>query len=1078
MFDAQSSQLLRSAPVIPGVVPQELPQILTEVYTLIITERVGNENGRFDVEAVDRLMEIANSYESVAVVIADEGLRKASAFVAGSAYQIMAKTAVSEEQETEVLLTRDHIDGRLAAGLLFLIAEQYPDAREAMLPLRFTRGWPIRLRLLAQSLRDLALENYNSIIERGDFRAGSALPEMADQQDRATEHLYELLMDGLELLAANVLRKESSIEGSPAAIFSSVLGMCTQRHDNLPFPGEFITTYPGPAHLATLLLAATGAIESASIMEVQAPGGANPEIWSNWLQHRAQSKPILWPNHRQAIDTGFLEPGKSAMIVLPTGAGKTTLAEFKIAAVLASGKKAIFLAPTNALVEQLKIDIKAALPEELFGLTEADEGDLFTLLNDTLPGLEVMTPEKCLALLNFNPAAFADVGLLVFDECHILNPGTGSLRRATDGMLVLLGLQHHVPDADFLFLSAMIENINEFSDWIASLTGRECLPINMVWKPSRQARGVVIYSEQELDEAVSAAEREQARADRAASKQSAGVRKGAGELLSARPYALFGLVHNWHPDRPEEIRIRQLSAIPYLLGAKINGLRRIEPTANGNDVSRSLAVACANAGLKTIVFVNTAPWTHGSAVGIQEALTGNVNRNEHEERLWLAIVTEFGRAEHSMLNVLTKAVPHNADLTGMERQLAESLYRRPDGAKVIFATTTLSQGMNLPAQVAILSADERPSLDGPSVTQAPLQAHELLNAAGRAGRAGHLANGLVILVSRGLYTFAGDIPEPAALETLRSIIPENERCVTITDPLKTILDRIQDRIEPDEHMTYIFHRMLQSDNVFPRSFAAFIAEKNNHAADFDAQVALFQETIAELNAGHEIPGWLELLAIQAGIAPAILQGLYDGLNIIPGNFPRSVMDWIDWLIGWFGQHMDAARYCFGRDMAPLASISGLKTITPDNYDGALLALRQGLNSWLSGDNLRVMQESMSGTTTGRYVLCQRAREIAIHVAPRALSYFTTLVIQVAIKVAEDADVTIPYRSALECLPDALKKGFDSPEKTAFFALLKDRYLSRVEAHTLFDQRFPGLAFDEDSTYRDVYEAMRILLGGN
>jgi hypothetical protein len=50
-----------------------------------------------------------------------------------------------------------------------------------------------------------------------------------------------------------------------------------------------------------------------------------------------------------------------------------------------------------------------------------------------------MTPERCLAMLSFAPEAFWDVGLLVFNECHLLSPQSGKIRRALDAMLCVLG---------------------------------------------------------------------------------------------------------------------------------------------------------------------------------------------------------------------------------------------------------------------------------------------------------------------------------------------------------------------------------------------------------------------------------------------------------------------------------------------------------------------------------------------------------------------------------------------------------------------------------------------------------------
>ena len=74
----------------------------------------------------------------------------------------------------------------------------------------------------------------------------------------------------------------------------------------------------------------------------------------------------MWRNHRRAIDKGFYQTGTSAVLILPTGAGKTTVSVLKIAGALARGKKVVFLAPTHALVEQLTEDLQRLFPEDRF----------------------------------------------------------------------------------------------------------------------------------------------------------------------------------------------------------------------------------------------------------------------------------------------------------------------------------------------------------------------------------------------------------------------------------------------------------------------------------------------------------------------------------------------------------------------------------------------------------------------------------------------------------------------------------------------------------------------------------------
>jgi hypothetical protein len=171
------------------------------------------------------------------------------------------------------------------------------------------------------------------------------------------------------------------------------------------------------------------------LTQLKPPGGADVVFWKKWLRHRAALAPFIWPNHREAIAKQFYESGKSAVVVLPTGAGKTTLSSLKIAGTLARKKKVVFLAPTHALVEQLTTDLQRMFPKELLGSVVSSDFDLLMLSDTQLKEIEVMTPERCLAMLSFAPTAFDDVGLLVFDECHLLSPQSGKIRRALDSML-------------------------------------------------------------------------------------------------------------------------------------------------------------------------------------------------------------------------------------------------------------------------------------------------------------------------------------------------------------------------------------------------------------------------------------------------------------------------------------------------------------------------------------------------------------------------------------------------------------------------------------------------------------------
>src|SRR5690606_24601208 len=211
----------------------------------------------------------------------------------------------------------------------------------------------------------------------------------------------------------------------------------------------------------------------------------------------ARQRPYLWRNHREAVAKGYLEQGVSSAISFPTGGGKSTLAELKIATALLRGERVIFLAPTHALVGQTQRALKGTF-QDYSVLADVDED---AGISDVvmLGEVTVMTPERCLMLLSVDRDAFADLGLIVFDECHLLHPREDDRsRRGLDAMLAILNLTSIAPGADLLLLSAMMKNTQEIADWIAYVTGRQCLTLDLSWKPTRQVRGCVVYPAEQI----------------------------------------------------------------------------------------------------------------------------------------------------------------------------------------------------------------------------------------------------------------------------------------------------------------------------------------------------------------------------------------------------------------------------------------------------------------------------------------------------------------------------------------------------------------------------------------------------
>jgi superfamily II DNA/RNA helicase len=1060
VFDPVTSELLRSAPSLPDLDSQDLPRRLTRHYAQLVSQRLRGVS-----EVAPRgtdnwpLERIADTYELITSVHDEESVRRASAFVAGTAQQILARKQPSDGAVLRPFVDRDQVDPAVAAALLFLAAEQYADAHEAAGLIGTERREQLyEARILADNVRDLARGDLAAIVSRAARwrRPGSPTAEL---QRRALKALLETLITGIELLAAQILSEpvpdaSSGRFDDAEEAFRKVLNLSSNSSGEDDIKGGIFTTYAGPRHLASLLLSAYGGIHEAALTQLQPPGGADVAFWKKWLRHRAALAPFVWPNHREAIAKNFYESGKSAVVVLPTGAGKTTLSSLKIAGTLARKKKVIFLAPTHALVEQLTTDLQSMFPKELLGSVVSSDFDLLMLSDTQLKEIEVMTPERCLAMLSFAPTAFDDVGLLVFDECHLLSPQSGKIRRALDSMLCVLAFNHIVPKADFLFLSAMLKNASEFASWIAELTTRKCVDVDLLWKPSRQARGVVIYQDDELSEIRKRALALQAAGNKQAGKKAKGLRTAAARKLMAQPMAIWGLQHNWLVERRAYCSFTPLLNSAVQLTGELRGNTiRLKP--NANNVAAAISADAARNGLKTIVFVNTKHDAVSTASAVASALGETLSPTDEEQVRWDALKLELGDLKHSLLNGASAAVPHNASMFRLERELAERMFRRPDGASVIVATPTLAQGLNLPAQLAVLAGDKRASEEK---GREDLEAHEILNAAARAGRAGHLANGVVLLVPEPIIAFTKERGlSKDVIDKLRAVLPENDRCVTISDPLEVVLDRLADGQSLDRDVRYTINRMAllreaDGDDHQPsmfdlnRSLAAYAARQAAAEKEFNHKVEVMKDAIEEGLEGETDPA-IFALASKSGLPAEVLVRLRKRLTDRIGSLPTTVRKWIVWVFNWLKEDDEARTLLLSDVTGAVRASTGRKK--PGDIDvDTLDDLRPAITAWVMGKTIAEIETVLGGNPQGSGAseqTCPRSRELIGSVIPRAMSFIFSIVSYTVLELDPFDEQEDLSSELIEGLSTAVRLGFDDIEKLKF-ATADPSLLGRVQAH--------------------------------
>jgi ATP-dependent RNA helicase HelY len=153
-----------------------------------------------------------------------------------------------------------------------------------------------------------------------------------------------------------------------------------------------------------------------------------------------------------------LDAGRSVLVSAPTGSGKTAVADYAVARALAAGRKAFYTTPLKALSNQKFAELAAAYGHERIGLLTGD------VSHRPDADVVVMTTEVVRNMLFARSPQLVGLGLLVLDEVHYLqDPYRGSV---WEEAIIL------VPDdVRLVCLSATVSNAAQLGAWLRSVHG-------------------------------------------------------------------------------------------------------------------------------------------------------------------------------------------------------------------------------------------------------------------------------------------------------------------------------------------------------------------------------------------------------------------------------------------------------------------------------------------------------------------------------------------------------------------------------------------------------------------------------
>lgn len=1036
MFDDDTRRVIAEGPPLDGLDLERLPEELSRAFASISAARVrligathdARRNEQNEVhQEVARLRRLAQTYESLALLLPPgERITKSAAFVAATAhrYLYLSRKIWGKKEPLKLIDVSAHaVSSRVSAALLFFGAGYFPDGSEIMRE-RALASAPLGA-TVARSLRELIRGRCGAAILHAETEV-SADSDREDESDLETlleRELFCALGDVIRDMALAQLDPSHQTDTIPATL-DGIIADAVLRMPGLE--RKTVVAYAGIHHLALLLKFAWRTMREQRVVTLPSPRGVKDgQEWFRIVQRIASKRSLLWENHLEAVSKGFLDQGTSAAVAFPTGAGKSTLVQMKVAATLLSGCDVLIIAPTNALVDQYLLELKEVVDPLRVrrGLGRPEHGTSKT-------NAYVTTPESCLIALDEEPELFSNIGLLIFDECHIL-AGRDLIqdRRSLDSMRTLLRITHRCPSIDIVLISAMMSNANELKDWIRSITNKHSIKLDTVWKPTRQLKGCVVYHESDIAQS----NRQIAVASR--TRKTKGPPTALKKAIGGVPYVIFSHRYSWTTRDASDYSIQQLmnQRVPLGVGvAEEEGEKRSRwyLSANRNEVAGALAGKLVRSGLTTMVLSQDIGGLGSIAKRAAKALDSikKARLNKHEVELLNKAAYELGGEDHVYSPHKDLVAFHHGLLLKQERELSESVFRRK-AVRAIVVTPTLSQGINLPAEAIVIAGDDK--FDRSTNQRLTLKPEDLLNAAGRAGRAASNATGIVIVVP-GVPTSFGERNEQIHIDQRwfdlqEEVFSNPDQCVDISDPFDLLLDAVSADVgHTDSTLDALIRKHFSGENdlevkeQLSKSLAAFAAKRKGALEAFQTKTdALMNRRATRLTAQQDA-----IIDAEDSIRAWLKQGHYTIRKF--DNW--TPVDWCNAIFDWIHDSPNSAQ---------LLGADWLSNNRKKKGDKFIALTKSGVIAWMKGKPFLEIESIISPGRKSKKSLS--ARKLIIREVPLIASAVRTLARELS---AVDKEVERMGRNAATCIT----QGFDTISKLALTT--KNPKMSRREVHDL------------------------------
>ena len=442
----------------------------------------------------------------------------------------------------------------------------------------------------------------------------------------------------------------------------------------------------------------------------------NLDLWLPALKKDRFIKEF-WPAQKLLGEQGVFS-GNSAVIQLPTSAGKTKSAEIIIRSSFLSGraKVAVIIAPFRSLCREISDTLSESFSNEnilvnqLNDVPQIDNFDLqlFSMLLeevDTTPSIIVSTPEKLVYLLRHKPELANEISLAIYDEGHQFDSGS---RGVTYELLLTSLKQKLKPETQHVLISAVISNAESIGSWLYS---RDGVSVN-----------------------------------------------GSDVLATERSVAFS----SWNSERGQLRYVEPLQPnieeffVPRILEITKIPMRNRERTQKYFPNKKEKTSIAAYLGLKlseygpVAVFCGTKVSVSKICKDILKAVDRiedlfvplNISSKDEIEKIASLSAIHLGKENHLTKAIRLGVLPHSGNVPNGLRISVEYAMENGLGCCVI-CTSTLAQGVNLPIKYLIIS--------GVFQGEKRISTRDFHNLLGRAGRSGKHTEGSIIFTDTELY---------------------------------------------------------------------------------------------------------------------------------------------------------------------------------------------------------------------------------------------------------------------------------------------------------------------------------------